>query len=167
MDTTINTIEAIVPKEHRDLVLRFFLVFSRFEYALKRAGFINGSSDSVQPSWDGFSSRYRSTFDPSLTPELRAAYDYFVANPPRKQIFDGGALGWSEPQIRTTEPPFTWLLLMLRSVRNNLFHGGKYPIAPIQDPARNPALLQHSLIVLDACLPMNADVARHFSTDEH
>ena len=166
MDITIDSIETLVPEQHRELVFRFFLVFSRFEYALKRAGFTSGSTEVVHPAWECFSSRYRSVFNPSQTPDLRSACDYFIANPPRKQILDSGSLGWSEPQFRIDEPFLTWLLLMVRSVRNNLFHGGKFPIAPIQEPARNPELLRHALTIICACLPLDAEVSHHFSTDE-
>lgn len=165
MTITIDTIETLVPEQHRSLVFRFLLVFSRFECALKRAGFAIGSAESVHPAWDSFSSRYRSVFDPSQSTELRAACDYFTAVPPRKQILDAGVLDWSEPQFRTTEPFFTWLLLRVRSVRNNLFHGGKFPIAPIEDPARNPDLLSHSLTILYACLSLDAAVSCYFFTD--
>ena len=166
MNVTISSIEDLIPEDHRELVHRFFLVFSRFEYALKRAGFSNGSLDSVHPAWEKFAAKYRSTFDPSVTPRLRIACDYFTAQPPRKQILDGHFLSWSEPQFRTNEPLFTWLLLMVRSVRNNLFHGGKFPIAPIQEPARDPDLLRHALTIIEACLPLDDDLCYHFSTDE-
>ncbi len=167
MNITVNTIEELLPAENRELVFRFFLVFSRFEYALKRAGFTITSRNSVQPSWGGFSSRYHPVFNPSQTSELRVACDYFIDNPPRKQILDGGNLAWSAPQFHTTKPLFIWLVLMVRSVRNNLFHGGKYPITPIQEPARNAELLQHTLTILHACLPLNSDVYNHyFSTGD-
>lgn len=161
-----ESIETLVPEPQRALVFRFFLVFFRFEYALKRAGFTNGSADGVHPAWDIFSSRYRSAFDPCRNSELRAACDYFTAHPPRKQVLDSGSLSWSEPQFRANATFFTWLLLMVRSVRNNLFHGGKFPIAPIQEPARDSVLLQHAITIIHACLPLDAEVSQHFFSDE-
>jgi hypothetical protein len=38
----------------KGLVLEFFGVFSRFEYALKRAGFATGNERRVGPDWDCF-----------------------------------------------------------------------------------------------------------------
>ena len=166
MEITPDSIETLVPELYRDLVFRFFLVFSRFEYALKRAGFADCSRGGVYPAWNSFSSRYHSVFDPFKTPDLRSACDYFTAKPPRKQIIDSGSLGWSEPQFRGNEPLLTWLLLMVRSARNNLFHGGKFPIAPIDEPARNPELLQHALTIICACLPPDAKVSQHFFSNE-
>jgi hypothetical protein len=40
--------------EDRMLVLQFFLVFARFEYALKRSGFLRGNESKVEPDWDRF-----------------------------------------------------------------------------------------------------------------
>ena len=97
---------------------------------------------------------------------LQAACDYFISQPPRKQILDSGVLGWSKPQFHKREPFFTWLLLMVRSVRNNLFHGGKFPMAPIEDPSRNTDLLQHSITIIYACLQLDTTVAHYFSSDD-
>jgi hypothetical protein len=38
----------------KGLVLEFFGVFSRFEYALKRAGFATGNERRVGPDWECF-----------------------------------------------------------------------------------------------------------------
>ena len=95
MTITTASIESIVPKHHRDLVFRFFLTFSRFEYALKRAGFITGSGSDIKPGWDKFSAKHRSAFNPSSSTELQQAVDYFSEHPPRKQILNDGCLDWS------------------------------------------------------------------------
>jgi len=166
MTASINNIETLVPKEYRALVFQFFLVFSRFEYALKRAKFANSSGGKVNANWDAFASKYNAAFDPSQSAELKEACAYFKANPPRKQIIDGDVLDWSDPCKLAKEPMLTWLLTVLRIVRNNLFHGGKFPIAPIEEPARNPELLRHVLTILDACLPLDAEVKRYFTTVE-
>jgi hypothetical protein len=36
-------------------------------------------------------------------------------------------------------------------MRDNLFHGGKYPGSPTIDPDRDPTLLRHGLTVLGEC----------------
>jgi hypothetical protein len=41
---------------------------------------------------------------------------------------------------------------MVRCVRNNLFHGGKFNIEVLEDTARTEKLLSSSLTVLAACL---------------
>lgn len=159
---SINSIESLVPKEHLDLLFRFFLVFSRFEYALKRAGFVNSSGNKVNANWDAFASKYNAAFEPAQSQALKQAYAYFRNHPPRKQIVNAGALDWSEPNAIGKEPLLIWLLGSIRIVRNNLFHGGKFPIAPIAEPARNPVLLRHALTIIDACLPLDAKVNEYF-----
>ncbi len=39
---------------NRDLVLDFFLVLSRMEFALKLVGYTNGDEKNVSPDWDSF-----------------------------------------------------------------------------------------------------------------
>ena len=45
----------------KDLVLTFFFEFSRFEYALKRAGFVPVTSGTkpvnAKPNWDAFAEK--------------------------------------------------------------------------------------------------------------
>jgi hypothetical protein len=152
-------VDKMTPKQVRMLVLRFFIIFSRFEYALKRAEFVTASA---QPGWDQFAKAHRKDFAPDKTTSLKAACEYFESSPPRKQICDSKKLSWS-PQIkRTNEPRLAWLLCMVRRVRNNLFHGGKYPIAYDGEPSRNRLLLRHAITVLDACLALDASVESHF-----
>jgi len=42
--SALNAIQQIVKSEDRALAYQFFLFFSRFEYALKRAGFVQANS---------------------------------------------------------------------------------------------------------------------------
>jgi hypothetical protein len=163
---TVSNIEQLLPKEHRTLIFEFFVVFSRFEYALKRSGFITGNDRQVSANWDEFASKYNSTFDPERSDAVRQACAYFKECPPCKQILTDGSLEWSEPRSLSNEPLLTWLLTVVRIVRNNLFHGGKFPIAPIEEPTRNPLLLSHALTIINACLSLDYEVRDHFSMEE-
>lgn len=51
-------------------------------------------------------------------------------------------------------------LLLLRTVRNNLFHGGKYPDGPVDEIPRNKAILGAALAVLEGCFELHPGVAR-------
>ena len=76
---------------------------------------------------------------------------------------DGG-LAWSEPQMyNRNEPLPKWLLVMARCVRNNLFHGGKFPLIRISDPSRDRDLLLSAIIILRRTLAMDAAVEAIFS----
>jgi hypothetical protein len=50
----------------------------------------------------------------------------------------------------------------VRTVRNNLFHGGKSPSRPISEPARDQRLLESSLVVLHECLALNESLCGAF-----
>jgi hypothetical protein len=52
----------------------------------------------------------------------------------------------------------------VRTVRNNLFHGGKFPmpVGPVDDVAHNTELVSSSLRVLRACLRFDSDVRASF-----
>jgi hypothetical protein len=47
---------------------------------------------------------------------------------------------------------------MVRRVRNNLFHGGKFLAPEGAENDRDQLLVQHSLTVLRACIPLSAQV---------
>ena len=87
-----------------------------------------------------------SAFNPRDVSELNSAVDYFENHPPRKQKLDEHKqLSWSDPLKRKDELLLIWLLRMIRTVRNNLFHGGKFPLLPISDPSSNRELLIHAM----------------------
>jgi hypothetical protein len=56
------------------------------------------------------------------------------------------------------------ILIDVRTVRNNVFHGGKFPSAEIEEPLRNEKLIGDCLSVLHALLaiPSNEKLANYF-----
>jgi hypothetical protein len=65
------------------------------------------------------------------------------------------------------ETEVQYLLRLVRDVRNNLFHGGKYPESqggPIDgNTLRNKRLLQACLTILDTCRSLDAKVGDLFA----
>jgi hypothetical protein len=160
-----NYFQQYIPENNRDLVITFFIAFSRFEYALKEEGFSNGNLDYVSANWDRFATSIRGSFQPDRTPELQAAVNYLHDSPPRKQIVQGGTrLGWSPSRYPENTPLIHELLLSIRTVRNNLFHGAKFQEVFHEDHSsnRNQQLLQSSLIILEECLRLSTTVRRTF-----
>lgn len=51
---------------------------------------------------------------------------------------------------------------MVRTIRNNLFHGGKYCPEGEQEAGRNHLLVQHGLNVLLACSKFDPEVRSSF-----
>lgn len=164
MDNCRKFLKALVPAGDAERAWLFFVFFSRFEYALKRSGYVYASADRVAANWDRFASRYCTLFNRDSDIRLRAACDYFTSNPPKKQIRDGSALSWADSHSLGNHPLLCWLVTMLRRVRNNLVHGGKFPepVGPITDPARDPVPLEHSLVILDALLKLDSHVRNYF-----
>ena len=165
-----DAIRRIADSEDRKLAWHFFVFFSRLEYALKRSGrYLKERTQDAEPNWDKFASEYNGVFRTDSSRELRGAVDYFLKDPPRKQLQLNGRMGWSEPlKYDGNEPQLIWLLRMIRCVRNNLFHGGKFPLIRMSDPSRDRDLLLNSMAILTACLSLNPDVEEHFleSVDE-
>ena len=163
-------IQRIADSENRRLAWHFFVFFSRMEYALKRTRRYLKNSLNAEPNWDKFGSDYDERFRQALSTRTALAAKYFEASPPRKQIQVQGRMDWSEPQPRKeNERQLTWLLLAIRTVRNNLFHGGKFPLMPIVEPSRDRDLLMHSLTILNAVLDFDDDVRSSFfeHIDDH
>lgn len=141
----------------RDLVFKFFTIFTLFEYALKNAGFcFVGRSSEAQPDWEGFAYKIHGQFNPQMSPELAAAVNYMLNYPVKKQVTQQNALVF----IRRFRPPgmndTVWLSVLIRGVRNNLFHGGKIRY----DRPRDTELIEHSLVILENWAHLHPGVER-------
>ncbi|MGH8771200.1 MAG: hypothetical protein ACRD8U_24160 [Pyrinomonadaceae bacterium] len=160
-----DSIRRIADSEDRKLAWYFFVFFSRFEYALKRhSQYLMPGTGDAQPNWDRFASDHATKFDPTSTPALGIAIKYFKTSPPRKQLRNNGEMSWSEPiQHDGREPLLVWLLRVVRIVRNNLFHGGKFLMLPVSDPSRDRNLITNAVVILDACLKLDPSVNSKFN----
>ncbi|MGB2963665.1 MAG: hypothetical protein WBB69_06730 [Anaerolineales bacterium] len=159
-----DVIRQIANSDYRRFAWEFFVFFSRFEYALKRVEtYLDTEVSYARADWDRFASDHGNLFIPEATPELAAATSYFQEKPPRKQLQQNGGMMWSDPlTFQQNEPFLVWLLRNVRVVRNNLFHGGKFPLIPISDPSRDRELIGSAKTILDACLSLNHQVSHSF-----
>jgi hypothetical protein len=157
----LRLLDAIAPD--RDLVLHFFTVFSRFEFALKRiAKYLAGNEKEAKANWDEYAKAIRGRFSDMSGGEFSAAVTYLTANPPKKQTVAAGVIRWRDSVKGPGESNEAFILRLVRTVRNNLFHGGKYPEGPIDDVARNRLLLQASIRVLLQCLDISPEVKQWY-----
>ena len=147
----------------RELTLEFLATFARFEFALKKAGYAQGDNSSVSPAWDSFANDVARLDAASLAPVLNAC-QYLQQHPPKKQVLDHGTLRWVARQ-GTTGSTIGDVLLSVRTVRNNVFHGGKFPDGMITDPLRDEQLIRECLSVLNGLLelPLPKNVANVFN----
>lgn len=144
-------------EELDQLSFRLFKTFARCEYALKAGEFRKGTANRVEADWTSFADTVAGILDAEDGTPLAEAIEYIREHPPRKQVIRDGELAWS------TTPPDSeseadLLLAYVRRVRNNLFHGGKFNGHWIE-PQRSEELLTHSLVILDAAIAANPDVA--------
>jgi hypothetical protein len=106
-----------------------------------------------------FSIAVKDRFDTNKSPELLEAYRYFLSRPPKIQALVNDRLSWKENQKRDDESEFTWVVRSIGVVRNNLFHGGKFP----WDQARATDLLSYGFIILYECLELDEAVYKAFN----
>ncbi|WP_341532283.1 hypothetical protein WKK05_41250 (plasmid) [Nostoc sp. UHCC 0302] len=142
------------------IIIDFFAVFSRFEYSLKRAGYLQENKFGVSADWDKFATDLSSCFEKYQSQQLKQAVEYFIKYPPQKQVSLDGCLSWKDMPWDQREPIIKWLLIAVRRVRNNLFHGGKFPMQPIKDPSRDQQLIEYSICILEECLSLETSAAK-------
>jgi hypothetical protein len=157
--------------DHR-LVLEFFYLFSRFEYALKRASFMRKGKEgrngiAAEANWDLYADSIKGRFATLISDDFKAAREFLESEPPKKQIVQEGQLDWKASQIGEGESKELYLLRLVKTVRNNLFHGGKYPLQVLPDTGvdRNRRLICASIVVLRQCSQMTDGVG-HFFREE-
>jgi hypothetical protein len=148
----------------KDLACDFLGVFSRFEYALKAAGYARSRAGHAEPRWRGFGQAISDQFNAAATPELGAAVAYLLANPPLQQTYDvAKGLDWGAVPVPAGASQAESLIAYVRCVRNNLFHGGKFLPPPAGSPDRDFQLVSSSLIVLGALVAVDNQVHQAFS----
>ncbi|EOX1293088.1 hypothetical protein ACPDLL_003737 [Vibrio cholerae] len=146
------------------LAIEFICTFSRLEYALKSTEFALGNKNKVEAWWDKFANTIHEQFISLNDPELLAATNFILTSPPRKQVLENDSLKFVPQQIDPNQRSTQQLILMVRTVRNNLFHGGKYCPNGEREEGRNEYLVKSSLIVLQACIPLHEGVSTSFES---
>jgi hypothetical protein len=140
----------------------FFFWFSRFEFALKEGGYLRSHKvgAKAEPGWerlvDGLSLHY--------TPSTEATL-LLAAAPERQVVGVGNSLTWAPLDLEECKSELEKVVLSIKTVRNNLFHGGKHGAASWDDAERTTALLLASLAVLDqlaALAGIDADYNRSY-----
>lgn len=158
-----KAIQRIAGSADRRIAWEFFVLFSRLEYALKRAGYLKHGKVEAQADWRRFARNFQDDFSQINNEPVTGAKYYYETRPPRKQLQQDGELHWGEPLRRGDgELELEFLCRSIGVVRNNLFHGGKFPQLPVPEPSRDQELLRHAKELLFAVLELNVDVRRHF-----
>jgi hypothetical protein len=149
-----------IPKHDLKLTADFFFCFARFEYAIKICGYHNQSGD-IKPDWTRFAEHMKPIFENPKSDSLSKAIQYYVDYPPKKQTVTDGDIQWKDSPINTGTTA-SKMMIYIRRVRNNLFHGGKFKGSYLADPERSEDLMRYALTMLDACLSNDDDLTQAY-----
>lgn len=144
------------------LALEFLGIFARCEYALKCSGYAQGNANEVMASWDRYSSDIDWHFQRVKDVPFKEAVTFLLTEPPRKQVLQDGRLCWKESRPNPRQRKSLQTLLMVRRVRNNLFHGAKVWSPEYANRQRDIRLLQSGLIVLRHSIRLKEEVHMAF-----
>jgi len=75
-----------------------------------------------------------------------------------RQVLRNSALMWDANRPNGRRLEIEVLLLLVRRIRNNLFHGGKHNLDVFEDTERTTRLLRNSIIVIRECLLLEPSV---------
>jgi len=156
--------------ENRKILFDFFVVFSRFECALKATIKYSNKGNPIQPDWYSFAKVIRPAFDDADKTKIQESIDYILENPPKVQKFNmlENKIKWSEcSKTHNNKPELYKLVDHIKTVRNNLFHGGKftsvvYDSDGAREISRNEILLKHSMNILGKLVHLDSDVKNAF-----
>lgn len=139
------------PEDIDDLAFVLFRLFAQFEYCLKATGFMTqGRNGEASPDWTGFARSLPPLFEEPNSAALAKAVHYILEHPPKKQVIEEGRLAWSD-RAPNSENLTDLVLLYVRRVRNNLFHGGKFN-GHWFAPERSQQLMSAAVVILEAAL---------------
>ena len=157
----MNSIEDFCAKlPHADVLGRFLVAMSRFEYALKTAGFRYVAQKHVKPDWKKYAEQKPDLNDID-DDSLRKAIGYLNDDPPKKQVVTDGSLSFVS---RTLNSEKNSILTAVKNVRNNAVHGGKFPF----NNDRDKRLLEAALTILEVAINLDEEVRKAFySIDVH
>ncbi len=141
-----------------ELSYEFLGTFARCEYALKGAGFAKGGANSVDPDWNSFAKSIDWHFRRVKNPEFVEAIDFLLKEPPRKQVLRDGLIAWKESPPDPKLPKAQQVLLLVRRIRNNMFHGAKVWSPDYDNRERDVKLVRAALTVLKECVLLSRHV---------
>lgn len=134
----------------------FFYWFVRFEYALKENKFVRARRDGgAEADWGQFIDKHHGAYVLSAP-----AKTLFAAPPQFQVVIEDKAMKWVPVELADCKSELAQVVRLLKTMRNNLFHGGKKGPEGWSDPKRMKELLTLGKAILDefaALAGMEAD----------
>ena len=106
----------VLPAEAFDL----FVVFGRFEYAMKQGGYRR--ENSADAAWWAFADAIPAEFFGTMAADANA--QILFHRPPKERAIKEDGVGWTDPLPTPTSN--RQLIDCVKAVRNNLLHGDKH-----------------------------------------
>ncbi|PSB84829.1 hypothetical protein C5F64_12805 [Photobacterium damselae subsp. damselae] len=143
--------------EIQQLVYTFFLQFSRLEFALKESGFVkSGTRDEALPDWGRFIERYSKSY------ALDKTEKELMAEPPLKQVYLNEKICWVDFDFPDDSTELNNLVFALKTMRNNLFHGGKFGHKSWDDTERVKFVLSRGLYIINKLSKLDGDLSAYY-----
>ena len=136
----INPAIALLRVNH-ELALEFLATFSRLEYALKVTGHLQSNEGEAKADWKKFVSKIEYIFKPKNLDDFNFLFEYKL----EMLGHVGNSIDWIEFNTSKTKNNLDCVILKIKQIRNNLFHGGKY--APAEN-SEDEKLLKASINIL-------------------
>lgn len=161
----IREIYNAVPSQDKETIANFFIIFSFFEFGIKELGLTETNKNYPSPDWKAYVDKIIDKFDPNESPELAEAIGYMKENPPKKQVFkNDGSMTYDVSYFKNKNNINLQVLIqMIKTVRNNFFHGGKVKDFIKYDYERNINLFKNSLVILNTCLKLDENISNGLS----
>ena len=140
----------------RTLVFDFFWKFSKLERSLKEGEFLRAGRDQAAGvDWRRFGNQISGRFPQVPIPGFQEAVEVLKRLSPKRQIVNNNQLlDWETIERGSHEADEEFVLKLLRTVRNNLFHGGKYQAGLMEELARDQEIMKAASCVLDGILSL-------------
>ena len=124
----------------------FFYKHSRLEFALKENGYLKNAEpgSNAEPHWKEFTKRSSHVYRISADAEKLIS-----ASPKRQVVAADKRLEWQDIDLRQCTNDLEKISQVVKTIRNNLFHGGKHRADGWDDPERTRMLLSLGVAVLD------------------
>ena len=139
-----------IDEKMRNCSFEYFYWFSRFEFALKERGYLKDKNPGAkaEPDWDDFVKKHKDKYHSSAE-----AIDLIKLHPKRQKVAEAEKLEWEPVGISHCNNDLCKIVAMIKTVRNNLFHGGKHGDKDVDDLQRNTKLLSLCKKMLDQLYP--------------
>jgi hypothetical protein len=133
-----------IDQDLRNLAFDFFYWFSRFEFALKEKRFLEKEAigERAKPDWNKFVKAHRAAYVLSLAGQA------LLDEKPRRQIVGDPDHGFEDLRFPPNTADLDRVVAYAKTVRNNLFHGGKHGHDQWDDTARMRRLLELTITIL-------------------